>query len=183
MKRFAIIAAVALLYVSNLCFAGELTKIPYDPNTDLSKISADLHVSTQDVLLHTRCAYVQLDAWAPNVPLKSFNTCVLLITKDHVVLSTWNEANGNYSALIDLRYQDISNASLSIEGAKYQLQLTYKLGMIVITTSRYKVPPPGDTSESSIAFELLKSNEVPTSESPGRVEPKMPQFLVVPRFK
>lgn len=184
--RLAITAVIAmiLVLVATACAASDkLVRIPYDPQTDLPKLAGNLEITPENVRFHSRCAYIHLSEWAESAKLKSVATCVVALTKDRLVVVTWNEENDKYTPVFSLSYGDISQAALSVEGTKFQLQITAPIGFLAITTAKYRAPPPGDSSATAEMLEQLREKGVPIADAQGRVELKTPKQFIIFYFR
>jgi hypothetical protein len=170
-----------LVVVAQMCFADDrLVRIPYDPETDLPKLASDLGVSEHSVEFHSRCAYVHLTEWAASANLRTIGTCVVALTPDRLIIATWKADQETYVPVFKFQYRDVAQAALSIEGTKYQLQLTTPEGFLAVTTTKYRVPPPGDSSGSATVFKKMTERGVLAAESRGRVDLKQTQFHLIP---
>lgn len=175
------IAALFLLFAARVCVADDrLVNIPYDPQTDFPKLAGDLGISQESVLFHGRCGYIHLNEWVQSVGIQSIRTCVILLTQDQLILSSWKTDASMYISVFKLGHGDIKRVALSIEGTKYQLQLTTPLGFLAITTAKYRTKPPGDSSDAMEILKHLTAKGVAVVDSPGRVDFKMPTLRIVP---
>ena len=172
--HLSIMAVIAML-ASQLSIAGEkLVNVPYDPASDFSKLAENLGIDRPNVTFHSRCAYFKLNEWVSKAKLESLSTCVVVFVDDRLILATWDADRGAYVPIIDLRSSDISRAALSVEGAKHQLQLRTNVGFLAITTSKYRAPPPGDSSDVVELLRQLDAKGVTAEDSPGRVDLEPP---------
>ncbi|MDP1655161.1 MAG: hypothetical protein Q8K91_08470 [Hylemonella sp.] len=175
------IAILVLLFAVRVCVADDrLVNIPYNPQTDLPKLAGDLGVSQESVLFHGRCGFIHLNEWIQSVGLQSVQTCVITLTPDQLILSTWKADTSMYVSVFRLGYGDIKQAALSVEGTKYQLQLTTALGFLAITTAKYRAKPPGDSSDAAEILKHLAAKGIVVADSPGRVDLKISTIRVVP---
>jgi hypothetical protein len=161
----------AAIFVAQLAGASNLTRVPYDPATDLPKLSKDIGLTPEQVLLHLRGAYFKLHEWMPSAWMDDLHTCVFIATDDSLLLVHWDPDAQAYKRGIVLRYTDITNAAMSIDGSKHQLQLATPSGYLAISLFQ---GARGDSTPVIAAYDLLKGKKIPVVQSQGRIDVYLP---------
>jgi hypothetical protein len=171
----------AAIFVAQLAGASNLTKTPYDPATDLPKLSKDIGLAPEKVRLHLRGAYFKLHEWMPSAQIDDLHTCVFIATDDSLLLVHWDPDAQTYKQGIALRYTEITNAAMSIDGSKHQLQLATPSGYLAISLFLYKEGSRSDSTPVVGAYELLKEKKIPVVQSQGRIDVYMPRTTLIYR--
>lgn len=172
---------------------ADLSTNPYNPETDKTKIVENLGIPESSMELDRRCVYSKTEKWLANAPRNVFQTCVLVVTDDRLILVTYNEKEDSYNSPFSYLFSEIQEISVSeqdgvrlnVEGKKIQFQFLTKDGFFSVTAWRGKMGDrPIDSRGGQDAFDMVKAKGVAVTPSLGFVDMHMSNsFLIFRQYK